>query len=186
MEIDVHAGIILENVEAVPLLGSGAFKYRFISLGESLGFDGAVTAKISYQANTGTDTFSDFTGLSVGVPSQLGLGPVALVLNPELILSPYVVTYDSTYDNEPKANLWLYLRGGLLLDLRTFMAGLSISARTIPFSRGFALDVPFQTGLEAHLMIPGTQLFLSFALASEIESSSDWYVMGGGGLGFLY
>ncbi len=186
MEIDIQTSIILENAEAVPLLASGAFKYRFAQLGDVLELDSSVTAKISYQANTGTDTFSNFTGLSVGIPTQVSLGPVSFIAAPELILSPYIVTYDSSYDDEFATELWFYLRSGLLLDLGFLMFGLSVSVRTTPFSEGFAIDVPFQTGFEVHWMIPGTQLFLSLAVAAEIESTADWYVMAGGGIGFLY
>ena len=186
MEIDIQTSIILENAETVPLLASGAFKYRFAQVGDVLELDSALTAKISYQANTGTDTFSNFTGFSVGIPTQVSFGPASFIVAPELILSPYIVTYDSSYDEELGANLWFYLRSGLLLDLGFLMAGFSVSVRTTPFSEGFAIDVPFQTGFEVHWMIPGTQLFLSLAVAAEIESTADWYVMAGGGIGFLY
>jgi len=186
MEIDIQTSIILENAEAIPLLASGAFKYRFAQLGDVLELDSSVTAKISYQANTGTDTFSNFTGLSVGIPTQVSFGPVSFIAAPELILSPYIVTYDSSYDDEFATELWFYLRSGLLLDLEFLMVGLSVSVRTTPFSEGFALDVPFQSGFEVHGLIPGTQVFLSLAVAAEIESTADWYIMAGGGIGFLY
>jgi hypothetical protein len=35
-------------------------------------------------------------------------------------------------------------------------------------------------------MLPLTQLLLSFGLAAEIWALDNWYLMGGGGIGYLY
>ena len=94
-------------------------------------------------------------------------------------LKPSGFTGSGEPGREPGSN-------GLLLDLEIFLVGFSVSVRTTPFSEGFAIDVPFQSGFEVHGLIPGTQVFLSLAVAAEIESTADWYLMAGGGIGFLY
>ncbi|HUV07442.1 MAG TPA: PEGA domain-containing protein [Spirochaetia bacterium] len=184
MEIDFQASIILEDVPFPPLAGSGSFHYLYLK--SPIGFEGGLSAKITYHAYTGTDTYSNFTGLSLGAPSLFRMGPFAVVLCPELTLSPWRVTYSSSYDDEPNTYLWLYLRTGLFLDLGLFTAGLSVALRTSPLTEGFRIEVPFQSGLEAHLMIPNTQIFISLYIAAEIEAVDQWYLMGGGGFGFIY
>ena len=74
---------------------------------------------------------------------------------------------------------------GLLLDVPPFSFGVSLSMRSLPFNQGFDLDLPFQTALEAHWLIPNTQLFVSASVAGEFESASSYYLFGGVGLGIL-
>ncbi|MQY76962.1 MAG: hypothetical protein GH155_04955 [Spirochaeta sp.] len=49
-----------------------------------------------------------------------------------------------------------------------------------------AINLPFQSAAELHLLLPGTQLFLSLAAAGEFRSKDDFYLMTGGGLGLLF
>jgi hypothetical protein len=88
---------------------------------------------------------------------------------------------------DPRIAAWLYLRAGLLLDLGQIVGGLSLSARTSPlFVDPFVIGLPVQTGAEIHWLIPNSHLLLSGVLAAEVSGLTDLYLMGGGGLGFLY
>jgi hypothetical protein len=73
-----------------------------------------------------------------------------------------------------------------MLDFGAVVGGFSAAVRTLPFSRGFSLDLPLLAGFELHAMFPNTQLFLSYAMAAEIEDAENWYIMGGGGIGYIY
>ena len=84
---------------------------------------------------------------------------------------------------------WLYLRGGAFLETGSLMLGISASTRTEPLPGGAAFlssPIPFQLGVEAHWLIPGTRLLLTAIMAGEYENSDNYYFMGGGGLSFLY
>jgi hypothetical protein len=84
---------------------------------------------------------------------------------------------------------WLYLRGGVLIDLGDVMFGISASTRTEPLPGGISLlssPIPFEAGAEIHWLIPGTRLLLSAIAAGEYQDSSNYYIMGGAGLGYLY
>jgi hypothetical protein len=84
---------------------------------------------------------------------------------------------------------WLYLRAGAMLDTGSVVAGVSASTRTEPLPGGVAFigtPVPFQLGAEVHWLVPGTRLVLSALMAGEYQNDANYYVMGGGGLGFLY
>ena len=186
LEAALLAGLIMEDEASLPLIASGALRYRYLRAGRHGGLQMGANARISYQHGTGSDTFSNFTAMAFGSTAQLALGPVALILMPEIVLSPWQVTYDATFDDSVDLNLWMYGRAGLMLDFGAVVGGLSAAVRTLPFSQGFVLDTPLQAGFELHAMFPGTQLFMSFALAAEIEDEENWYVMGGGGVGYIY
>ncbi len=186
MEMDLLAGLILEDVAYLPLTFSAAYRYKYLESGRRVGFQMALSGKLTYHLHTGTDTFGNFTGISLGNAARLSIGPVSLIFFPEIILSPWRITYDLTYDDAVNANVWLYGRAGVMVDLGAFVAGLSTTVRSLPFSEDFGIDLPFQSGLEVHAMLPGTQIFLSLLLAAEIESLNDWYLMGGLGLGYIY
>ena len=130
---------------------------------------------------------------------------MSLLFSPELILSPYSVSYDPDETLELDLYGWFYGRMGLLLDLPPFSFGASLTLRTLPFNEGFGLDLPFQTALEAHWLIPktkrrrparstrtwgggssGPRHFLSLYVAGEFESADSYYLLGGAGLGILY
>jgi hypothetical protein len=85
----------------------------------------------------------------------------------------------------PAAYGWLYGRFGLLLDLSAFTVGTSVSLRSLRFDQGLGIDLPFQSALEAHWLIPGTQLILSASVAGDFTASDDFYLLGGVGLGIL-
>jgi hypothetical protein len=197
-EIDASAGLIVSSV-ATPFTASASAKYNFLSLHGSSGTSSAVLAKLTVQYNplvTGgevlmTDTFANFTGLSVEVPFQLTLGAMNLMLSAGATGSlwyPYRFRSDLVTP-ELGAVAWLYLRGGAFLETGSLMLGVSASTRTEPLPGGVAFlssPIPFQLGAEAHWLIPGTRLLVSAILAGENQDSNNYYIMGGVGLGFLY
>lgn len=133
-----------------------------------------------------TDTFANFTGISVEAPFELSLGLVNFLLSPGLTASLWY-PYSQTSTASPVA--WLSMRAGIMLETGPVMAGLSASTRTEPLPGGVAFlasPVPFEAGAEIHWLIPGTRLLLSGIMAGEYQDNNNYYFMGGAGLGFLY
>jgi hypothetical protein len=182
----------------VPFTASIAGRWNFVSPQGAFGTGGAVEAKLSLQYNPApgvenvlmTDTFANFTGISVELPFQVSLGAVNLVLSAGVTGSlwyPYRVDLTKIPIVGPVA--WLYLRAGVMLELGSVMAGISASTRTEPLPGGIAFlssPIPFQAGAEIHWLIPGTRLTVSGIVAGEYEDAANYYFMGGAGLGFLY
>ena len=200
-EIDASVGIIVSSV-AVPFTASIAGRWTFVSPQGAYGTWAAVQAKLSLQYNPSlgvenilmTDTFANFTGISVELPFQVSLGAVNLMLSAGVTGSLWYPfrTYDvSDVNSTPIVGpvAWLYLRAGVMLELGSVMAGISASTRTEPLPGGIAFlssPIPFQAGAEIHWLIPGTHLTLTGMLAGEYEDSANYYFMGGAGMGFLY
>ena len=191
-ELDVQAGSIVgyesaggPAARALPLFASAAVKTPLLSPGGKTGFAAALQAKLAYQGFY-TDTLANATGLSIGTPASLRLGGVSLLLQPELALGPWRISYDPAGPNVAGLYPWMYARAGLLLDLGNLSAGASIAARTLPFTEGLGLDLPFQVAAELHWLIPRSSLFLSFVLAGELTPPGWYRLQGGAGLGLLH
>ena len=196
-EVDASAGLIISSV-STPFTATVSAKYNLLTPHGDYGTSSAVLAKLTVQYNplvTGsgvlmTDTFANFTGLSLEVPFQLTLGAMNLMLSAGATGSlwyPYRVNPDGS--PLQSAVGWLYLRGGAFLETGSLMLGISASTRTEPLPGGIAFlssPVPFQLGAEAHWLIPGTRMLVSAIMAGEYENSDNYYFMGGGGLSFLY
>ncbi len=194
-ELDTSAGVITghtaedgEDAFYLPCFAGAALKYSLTAPRVAAGavtLGSVVQAKLAYQ-NVYTDTLADFSGLSLGVPTSLHWGPLTVVIAPELIVSPWYVSYDP--DDTPEFGFygWAYGRMGLILDVTPFAFGASTSLRSRPFNQGLGLDYPFQAALEAHWLIPRTQLFLSLAVAGEFRNPDSFHLLGGGGLGILH
>lgn len=197
IEVDASAGLIISSV-ATPFAASVSAKWNLLSPHGSYGTSTAVLAKLAVQYNPSapgggvlmTDTFANFTGLSIEMPFQLTLGAMNLMLSAGATGSlwyPYRVNPDNTPTQGAVG--WLYLRGGAMLEAGSLMVGISASTRTEPLPGGIAFlssPIPFQLGAEAHWLIPGTRLLVTVMLAGEYEDSDNYYFMGGGGLSFLY
>jgi hypothetical protein len=186
-ELDTSLGGMIgyhEDSFFLPWFVSAAFKASLLTPSGFLSLGSAAQAKLTYQ-NVYTDTLANFSGLSLGLPTSVHMGSVALLFSPEIIVSPWSVSYDSSTTPAAAIHGWVYGRFGLLLDLTPVSLGASFSLRTLPFDEGFGLDLPFQAALEAHWLIPKTQLFLSLSLAGEFDPPSSYYLLGGAGLGLL-
>jgi hypothetical protein len=187
LELDLQGGTILGYTETVPFFVSAALKAGLFRKAGKPGFNIGLLTRLAYQS-VRTDPLTNFTGAGFGLPAMASLGRVSLLLAPELVLSPWSVSYETSREfslSDPAFTAFLYGRGGLILDLNPVTLGFSFSLRTLPFDRGFGLDLPVQLALEAHWMLPGTQLFLSLGAAGEVGGQSPFYFMAGGGLGLL-
>jgi hypothetical protein len=185
IEIDGQGTVQLMSTSEVPYSVGIAGKFSFLSPSTQNGLSAAVAVKGTYLAGTTTDTLTNFTGLSVGVPVELRLGPVGFVLAPEVIAAPYVVSYPSTTPTFSPA-LWGYGRAGIFIDLGSVMTGASVALRSRPFNEGLGLAaVPVAGGWELHWLIPNTQLVLTGSVAGEYSPELGYYVMAGAGIGFI-
>ena len=177
----------------LPWFVTAAFKASLLRFPGNLALVTSAQIKLTYQ-EVRTDTLANSSGLSLGLPTALHWGSLSLLFSPELILSPYSVSYDPDETLELDLYGWFYGRMGLLLDLPPFSFGASLTLRTLPFNEGFGLDLPFQAALEAHWLIlktklrggsSGPRLFLSLYVAGEFEAADSYYLLGGAGLGSL-
>ncbi len=182
LELDARGGVILGYGGLVPWFAGAAVKLP-LSRGR---LEAAALARLTYQGVL-TDPFAGFTGLGLGLPLSASLGPVRFFLAPELTLSLWEVSDPgaATVWPDPSFTAWAYLKAGVALSLGSWSLGLSAAARTLPFTRGFGLDLPFQAGLEAHWMIPGTQAFLTALFIAEFGDGGANNYGAGGGLGLL-
>jgi hypothetical protein len=185
-EIDVEAGSYFSSAVApgsVPLFASLSARYAYARPVRGLGFGGAVGVRVAYHALT-TDTLTNYTGIALCAPLRFLARPVSLILAPELIASYTRVSYAAP-PVSPAFWLWGYCRAGVLLDVGPLVLGVSTALRLAPFSEGLAISLPLPVAAEIHFTIPGTQVVLSAVFAAEIASLVDYYVMAGGGFGFL-
>ena len=201
MEIDASLGVIASSV-AAPLTGSLSARWNLVAPHGAYGTGMGVQAKIAAQVNPAsgvaqvlmTDTFANFTGISIEVPFQVVLDRLNLLLSAGAAGSfwyPYRWDPSALPDRVPlfAAVGWLYLRAGVMVDVGSLMFGISASTRTEPLPGGIALlssPIPFEAGAEIHWLLPGTRLLLSAIAAGEYQDSGNYYFMGGAGLGFLY
>lgn len=188
VELDAAADLIVAGDHA-PFGASVSARYALLRPAGPVGLGAALQAGFSAQFDPPdgvllSDTFADFSAISLGVPLELAAGPVRVLFSPSVAASLWTPMAGT---RDPAFTAWLYLRAGVLLDFGQVVAGVSASARTLPFAAGFpGLGLPVQAGAEMHWLIPNTHLLVSGILASEIESATDFYLMGGAGLGFLY
>jgi hypothetical protein len=105
------------------------------------------------------------------------------------MLSPGRVTYDPDDAGTAGAagwDAWMYGRIGAMYETPGWSIGVSAAVRTTPFGRAFGIDLPLAAALEGHVVVPGTSLFVSGVVATEARGFNDFYVVGGGSVGFLF
>ncbi|MBN2354031.1 MAG: PEGA domain-containing protein [Spirochaetales bacterium] len=167
------------------LIPSLSWKCGLISTPEDVSFSAALQAKAAYRINYNADFFTNPTGISVGVPLRLALGPFALYLAPELTAALYKVSSDPAAVLAPGAYVWLYGRAGLGLTLDSFTIAASAGFRTVPFDEGFALAYPVETAVEIAFAFPDTPLSLSAKVVAEWDTDAMRF-WGGFGFGLLW
>jgi hypothetical protein len=198
MELDASAGVIATST-VLPLTAGVAARWNLLRPRGGTGTSAAIQVKLAGQVSTTqdsvnplmTDTFANFTGISVELPLQLTVGALSGLLSfgaTGSVWYPYLFKADGVTPRfGPVA--WLYIRAGILLDLGPVSAGISASTRTQQLPGGIAFlssPIPFEAGAEIHWLIPGTRLMISGIFAGEYQDSDNYFFMGGGGLGFLY
>ncbi len=194
LEIDAQGTAEIGNPAVTPYAIGAAAKLSLLQPAPQGGFGAAATAKVTYLTGTTADVLTNFTGLSLGAPLEYRIGPFALLLDPELILSPFQVSYQGSLEPSTSAgggqaafSSWGYARAGLMLDFGTVMSGLSASLRTLPFAQGLGLDpVPLEAGWELHWLPPNSNLVLTAAVAGEFSPTLGYYLMAGAGIGLLH
>lgn len=192
VELDVSGGAILTGGAIPPVFGSLSVRWQFVEPTRPVGIGAALEGKAALQGvpTRGiltTDTLTNFSGLSLGIPVQVTVGQVCLLVEPAILASAWRIDYDSDPVTAASPASWMYWRAGLMLDAGPFVAGASASARSLPLPDGlFTLALPVQAGVEFHWLLPDTHVLLGGALAGEFTSSVDWYLMGGISLGLLF
>lgn len=187
IELDGQGMVELTSTHTTPFSVGLAAKFALLRPEAGDGLSAAVSLKGTYLSGTTSDTLTNFTGLSVGLPLEYRVGPFGVVMMPEVIAAPYAATYTSTLPSISPA-FWAYGRGGVFLDFGSIMTGLSVAFRSQPFANGLGLaSVPLAAGWELHWLIPHTQLVLTAAVAGEGSPgpAGSFYLLGGAGIGFV-
>lgn len=188
IEADISTMVILTDADVLPYTVSTALKYRLFKTRSTFSLQSAAYVKGSFHYGTGADTMSNYTGISLGIPFQASVGYFSFIVNPELILSPYRVTYTPDYDADPALTMWGYGRFGILFEYGLIITGISGAIRTTPFwgHEAFGIHYPLLGAYELHVMVPKSNLYFSCVAAAEYASIDNFYIMGGFGLGFIY
>lgn len=184
LELDAAVGALLVEEPPLPLVATAAVK-REIPLPAGP-LSAAVLARASLQSGSGSDPFMAFTGLGVGLPVAAALGPVLLVACPEVTASPWRVTGDDAYDENPRLNVWAYLRAGAAARLAALTVGVSAAVRTAPFADGLAVDEPLAVAVEAHWSPPASRLLLTLWAGAELGGWALERALAGAAFAYLY
>ena len=181
LEIVGQAGIVImpETSESYFLSGS----VKSVIIDTKVG-DISWYIKGSYQNNHYTDRYTNFTGLSAGLPMSVSLSPVKLILTPEFILSPFRVSYNGT-DYDAGLYTWGYGRAAIIFDAGPAMLGISTALRLTPYNMEINDDNPLSAGIELNWLIPGTGIFITGIVSGEFSSTDNFYINAGGGVGLI-
>lgn len=181
LEIVGQAGIVI--------LPETSESYFFSASAKSVIFNTKITdmswyIKGAYQNNHETDSQTNFTGLSAGLPMSVSIFPLTLILTPEIILSPFRVSYDGTsYD--PGFYVWGYGRAAVVMDIGPAMLGISTAYRLTPYDLEINSNNPLSGGIELNYLIPGTGIFITGIVSGEFSSMDNYYINAGGGIGLI-
>jgi len=185
-EIDIQTGLITGlDVDDVPFFASVSWKKTLLAPVDRRGFSFAGLLKLAYQ-NVDTDTQTNFTGFSAGIPLAYWIYELGLFFSPELIIAPSTVTFVPAEEPDEGVFAWSYLRFGIVLDSEFAMLGISASFRTEPFAKGLGIDLPFPLAAELHWKIRDTPIVLSFAANALIRSINDYFISSGIGIGYIH
>jgi hypothetical protein len=182
LELTVQGSIIPQGTATTPYSVGVSAKYRLLNKG-IVGF--APLVKATYASGTTADIQTNFFGASLAAPFQLSLGPVLVVLAPELAFSPERVDYSLTETYPSSLYVWPYARAGVLLQVSAFTVGISGAMRFTPFTEAFTVHWPVAAGIEASWVLPNTQFALVVQGAGEFSIQSGMYLMAGVGFGLL-
>jgi len=181
LEITGQAGVIILPETSESYFFSGSVKNVIFNTKVT---DISWYLKGAYQNNHKTDSQTNFTGLSAGLPMSVSISPITLIITPEIILSPFRISYDET-DYDPGFYPWGYGRAALIFDIGPAMLGISAAARITPYSIGITDNNPLSAGVELNYIIPGTGIFISGIVSGEFSSTKDYYINAGGGIGLI-
>ena len=186
-ELTIQSTLFLSGNDPVPFSYGLSGKYKFLSAGPGNLFETAITAKLTKMNNTAVDSFSNYTGLSVGLPLSLAFGNTSFYITPETTVSTEYSNFLSLSNIPDKTFYsWLYGRAGLLYEKQRWGIGASGAVRSAPFSSGFKMQLPFSLGAEAYSILFGSNLFITGEITAEIASIDNFYISGGFGTGVLF
>lgn len=80
----------------------------------------------------------------------------------------------------------MYARVGAMYETPEWGVGVSAALRSTPLGEGVGIDLPLQAAAEGHVIIPGTSMFVKGILTTEAIALDNFYVVGGGSVGFLF
>ncbi|MBN2444353.1 MAG: PEGA domain-containing protein [Spirochaetales bacterium] len=188
LEVNLLGSLIFSDTDYLPFTVSAGIKYQMLNLRSVINLGSAVYAKATYHYGTGADTFSNYSGLSLGIPFQGNVGPLFLLICPEIIMSPYPVTYSDDYNSETAFNIRGYGRFGIMLDYGVIITGISGAIRTTSFAgpEEFTIHYPLLGAYELHVMVPESNTYISLTVATEFTSADSFNILGGFGLGLIY
>lgn len=182
LELVVQGNMYIYNDDRqLPGGASISVKRRLIS---NTSISSAVYAKLAYHSENQTDTMTNYSGISAGIPIGLHFDHGSINFTPEVIISNSYPSY-STYIPDDEIDVWMYGRLGVRINMDFLTAGISGAVRTPRFN-DFKYTFPVSAGLEANLNIPGSPLYFSALGAMEYRASDDYYVMAGIELGLLF
>jgi hypothetical protein len=183
LEAGASVSAFLEGEPPLPFAVTAAVKRRIVS---ASAFSAAAVGRLSLQAGDGSDALGTFTGAAAAFASAVDAGPFSMSVAPELVVSPWRVTGDNSYDDDPGLNLWAYLRGSASLAFPGGLVGVSSALRTRPFADGGGIAWPLLAAAEGHWRPQGSRLALSAFAAAEIGLASIERVVAGTTFSWLY
>jgi hypothetical protein len=183
LEVGLSASTFLKSDPPLPFGVTAAAKQRLAS---SPPFSAAAIGRLSLQAGEGSDPLTAFTGAAAGLASALQAGACTLALAPELVVSPWRVTDDDSYDDNPELTSWAYLRGSVSAAFPGGLVGLSGALRTRPFADGGGIAWPLLTAVEGHWRPRGSRLSLSAFAAAQVGQRTIEMFLVGTGFCWLY
>jgi hypothetical protein len=192
LEIDASLSAIFTG-SVLPVAGSVSLRWQAVEPARPAGLGVALEAKAALQGVPGlgiltTDTFANFSGVSLGVPLQFTTGPINLLFEPAIVFSAWQVDYLGPPVTTPSPASWMYWRAGLMIDTGALVAGVSASARSLPLPGGlFTINLPVQAAVEVTWLLPDTHVLVGAAVAGEfVPPPIGMYLMGGISLGLLF
>ncbi len=185
LETDISGGITVTSPEDTAYFFSLAVKHKFLKTKGTIPFSMAVLAKGTYLFDTYADTMTNFTGVSVSLPAEIMFGSFSFIFTPDIILAPFQISSAGTAP-PLDFSLWGYGRGGIIFDAGPFWTAVSAAVRTDSFTKGVSIRYPLETGWEINWLLPGTGVFISGYITSEVYSNGGYSLSAGGGVGIIY
>lgn len=180
--------VINSRSDAGRVGGTVAFIRRYAYLGEAGALGLMVKGSVFSEAKGslgGRDERTAPTGVTVGNPGALYLGPVTLSVTPEVHVGPDPVSYSDDPQTGPA--VWGYVRGGASVEGEWFSLAVSTALRSAIFGETPTYDDPIALGGELNLGLPGTPLYISVILGGDLFTDQGRAVLKGGfGAGLLF
>jgi hypothetical protein len=183
LEAGASVSAFLEGEPPLPFAVTTAVKQRIVSAGA---FSAAAVGRLSLQAGDGSDPLGAFTGAAAAFASAVEAGSFSVSLTPEVVASPWRVTGDNSYDDNPGFNLWAYMRGSVSVAFPAGLVGVSSALRTRPFAAGGGIAWPLLAAAEGHWRPQGSRLAVSAFAAAEVGPASIERVAAGTTFSWLY